>query len=37
LNIEDQIKNNRSDLVLTDKHLAEITTIVERIRKSIVD
>ncbi len=37
LNIEEQIKNNRSDLVLTDKHLAEITTIVERIRKSIVE
>jgi hypothetical protein len=37
LNIEDQISNNRSDLVLTDKHLAEITTIVERMRKSIVD
>ncbi|MEY4930988.1 MAG: hypothetical protein RI909_1712 [Bacteroidota bacterium] len=37
LNIEEQIKNNRSDLVLTDKHLAEITTIVERMRKSIVE
>lgn len=37
LNIEEQIKNNRSDLVLTDKNLAEITTIVEKIRKSIVD
>jgi hypothetical protein len=35
LNIEEQIKNNRSDLVLTDKNLAEITTIVEKIRKSI--
>lgn len=37
LNIEEQIKNNRSDLVLTDKHLAEITGIVEKIRKSIVE
>ncbi len=37
LNIEEQIKNNRSDLVLTDKHLVEITTIVEKMRKSIVD
>jgi len=37
LNIADQIKNNRSDLVLTDKHLAEITSIVEKMRKSIVD
>lgn len=37
LNIEEQIKNNRSDLVLTDKHLVEITSIVEKMRKSIVD
>jgi hypothetical protein len=37
LNIEEQLKNNRSDLVLTDKHLSEITTIVEKMRKSIVD
>jgi len=37
LNIEEQIKNNRSDLVLTDQHLAEITTIVEKMRKSIVE
>jgi hypothetical protein len=37
LNIEEQISNNRSDLVLTDKHLVEITTIVERMRKSIVE
>lgn len=35
LNIEEQIKNNRADLVLTDKNLAEITTIVEKIRGSI--
>lgn len=35
LNIEDQIKNNRADLVLTDKNLAEITLTVEKIRKSI--
>jgi len=37
LNIEDQIKNNRSDLVLTDQHLTEITNIVEKMRRSIVD
>jgi hypothetical protein len=37
LNIEDQIKNNRSDLVLTDKHLSDITTIVEGMRKFIVE
>ena len=35
LNIEEQIRNNRSDLILTDKNLTEITTIVEGIRKSI--
>jgi hypothetical protein len=35
LNIEEQIKNNRADLVLTDKNLAGITTIVERLRKGI--
>jgi hypothetical protein len=35
LNIEEQIKNNRGDLVLTDKNLVGITTIVERIRKGI--
>ncbi len=37
LNIDEQIKNNRSDLVLTDKHLSEITSIVEKMRKSIVE
>jgi hypothetical protein len=36
LNIEDKIKNNRSDLALTDKNLAAITAIVEKIRGSIV-
>jgi hypothetical protein len=35
LNIEEQIKNNRADLVLTDKNLADITTIVEKLRKGI--
>lgn len=37
LNIEEQIKNNHGDLVLTDKNLIEITTIVERIRKTVTD
>ena len=37
LNIEEQLKNNRSDLVLTDKHLTDITKIVEKMRSSIVD
>jgi hypothetical protein len=35
LNIEEQIKNNRADLVLSDKNLQGITTIVERLRKGI--
>ena len=37
LNIEENLKNNRADLVLNDKALTEVTTIVERLRKSIVD
>jgi predicted Zn-ribbon and HTH transcriptional regulator len=37
LNIEEQIKNNRSAMVLTDKHLIEITKIVEKMRKDITD
>lgn len=37
LNIEEQIKNNKANLVLTDKNLIEITNIVEKIRKSITD
>jgi hypothetical protein len=37
LNIEEQIKNNKANLVLTDKNLIDITTIVEKIRKSITD
>jgi hypothetical protein len=35
LNIEEQIKNNRADLVLSDKNLEGITTLVEKIRKEI--
>lgn len=35
LNIEEQIKNNKADLILTDKNLEEITTIVERLRNGI--
>jgi arginine/lysine/ornithine decarboxylase len=37
LNIEEQIKNNRSAMVLSDKHLIEITKIVEKMRKDITD
>jgi hypothetical protein len=37
LNIEEQIKNNKANLVLTDKNLVEITAITEKLRKSIVD
>ena len=35
LNIEEQIKNNRADLVLSDKNLEGITTVVEKIRKRV--
>jgi len=37
LNIEDQIKNNKANMVLSDKNLIEITTIVERLRKNITE
>ena len=37
LNIEEQIKNNRSDLALSDKNLANITAIVEKMRKAIIE
>ena len=37
LNIEEQIKNNRADLVLSDKNLADITTVVEKLRKDITE
>jgi hypothetical protein len=36
LNIDEQIKNNRADLALTDKNLTDITAIVEKLRKEIV-
>jgi len=35
LNIEEQIKNNRADLVLTDKNLEQITLTVQKLRNSI--
>lgn len=35
LNIEEQIKNNRADLVLTDKNLEGITNVIEKIRKRV--
>jgi len=37
LNIEEQIKNNRADLVLTDQTLIDITTKVAEIRNSITE
>jgi len=37
VNIEEQIKNNRADLVLTDKNLIEVTNIVEKMRKTITE
>jgi len=35
LNIEEQIKNNKANLVLSDKNLIEITNIVDKIRNGI--
>ncbi|HEX6889583.1 MAG TPA: hypothetical protein VF141_02785 [Chryseolinea sp.] len=37
LNIEEQIKNNKANLVLSDKNLIEITKIVEKLRKDITN
>jgi hypothetical protein len=37
LNIEEKIKNNQADKILSDKNLADITSTVEKLRKSIVD
>ncbi len=37
LDIEEQIKNNKASLVLSDKNLVEITAIVEKMRKLITD
>lgn len=36
LNMEDQIKNNRADLMLTDETLTEITATVNRMRTDII-
>jgi hypothetical protein len=36
LNIDEQIKNNKANLVLTDKNLVEITKIVDKLRSSII-
>ena len=37
LNIEEQIRNNKANLVLSDKNLIEVTTIVEKMRKIITE
>ncbi|MCD9014357.1 hypothetical protein [Parachryseolinea silvisoli] len=37
LNIEEKIKENRGDLILSDKNLVEITSIVEKLRKGITE
>ena len=37
LNIDEQIKKNRADLLLSDKNLQGITTIVEKLRKDITE
>ncbi|QOI98373.1 MAG: hypothetical protein HRU69_13110 [Flammeovirgaceae bacterium] len=37
LNIEEQIRNNRADMVLSDKNLTQISSIVGKIRKGITE
>jgi len=37
LNIEDQIKKNRADLVLSDKNLEQISAVVAKMRATIVE
>ena len=37
LNMEDQIKNNRADLMLTDKTLVDITATVNQMRSDIIN
>ena len=37
LNIDEQIRNNKANLVLTDKNLVNITDIVDRLRKTITN
>ncbi len=37
LNIEEQIRNNRADMVLSDKNLTQISAIVNRIRQGITE
>ena len=37
LNMEDQIKNNRADLMLTDETLVDITATVNRMRSDIIN
>jgi len=37
LNIEEQIKNNKADLILSDKNLEEITKIIDKLRKSVTN
>jgi len=37
MNIEEHLKNNRSDLILSDKNLAELTKTIEKLRSSIIN
>jgi hypothetical protein len=37
LNLEDKIKTNKANLALSDKNLAEITKVVEKLRGDIVN
>lgn len=37
MNIEEHLKNNRADLILSDKNLVELTKTIEKLRKSIIE
>src|SRR5258706_142487 len=37
MNIEEHLKNNRPDLVMSEKNLADLTTTIEKMRKSITE
>jgi len=37
MNIEEHIKNNRPDLIVNDKNLVELTSTIEKMRKSIIE
>jgi hypothetical protein len=37
MNIEEHLKNNRPDLIMTDKNLVDLTNTIEKLRKSITE